>query len=66
MRLQLRVVAMMGVEPLQEALKNDVDVVLAGRCSDAVIYAAKPVAEGVDPGLAWHLGKIIECAGQVG
>ena len=60
-----RVVAMMGVEPLQEALKNDVDVVLAGRCSDAAIYAAKPVAEGVDPGLAWHLGKIIECAGQV-
>ncbi|MBT6276248.1 MAG: acyclic terpene utilization AtuA family protein, partial [Chromatiales bacterium] len=60
-----RVVAMMGVEPLQAALDLGVDVVLAGRCSDAAIYAAMPIAQGIDPGLAWHMGKIIECAGQV-
>ena len=60
-----RVVAMMGVEPLQAALAEGVDVVLAGRASDAAIYAALPIQRGVDPGLSWHLGKIIECAGQV-
>ncbi|MCP5156095.1 MAG: acyclic terpene utilization AtuA family protein [Ectothiorhodospiraceae bacterium] len=60
-----RVVAMMGVEPLQAALAGGAQVVVAGRCSDAAIYAAAPIARGYDPGLAWHLGKIIECAGQV-
>jgi hypothetical protein len=64
-RSRARVVAMMGVEPLHAALDAGVDVVLAGRCSDAAIYAALPIARGIDPGLAWHLGKIIECAGQV-
>jgi hypothetical protein len=60
-----RVVAMMGVEPLQAALAGGADVVIAGRASDAALYAALPLMRGHDPGLAWHLGKIIECAGQV-
>jgi hypothetical protein len=50
---------------LQAALDTGVDVVLAGRCSDAAIYASMPIAKGIDAGLAWHMGKIIECAGQV-
>jgi hypothetical protein len=60
-----RIVAMMGVEPLQQALRGGAQVVLAGRASDAALYAALPIMRGHDPGLAWHLGKIIECAGQV-
>jgi hypothetical protein len=60
-----RVVAMMGVEPYHEALKAGAQVILAGRSSDAAIYAAIPTMRGADPGLAWHLGKIIECAGAV-
>ncbi len=60
-----RVVAMMGVEPLQAALAGGAQVVLAGRASDAALYAALPIVRGHDAGLAWHLGKIIECAGQV-
>ena len=60
-----RVVAMMGVEPIQAALDAGAQVVIAGRASDAAIYAALPIARGCDPGLAWHLAKIIECAGQV-
>ena len=60
-----RIVGMMGVEPLQAALNEGVDLVLAGRASDAAIYAALPLQRGIDPGLCWHLGKIIECAGQV-
>ncbi|MGY8994506.1 MAG: acyclic terpene utilization AtuA family protein, partial [Rhodospirillales bacterium] len=37
-----RVVAMMGVEPYHEALKAGAQVILAGRSSDAAIYAAIP------------------------
>ena len=60
-----RVVAMMGPEPFQQALEDGADVVIAGRASDAAIYAAIPLMRGADPGLAWHLGKIIECGAQV-
>lgn len=60
-----RVVAMMGPEPIQEAVRGGADVVIAGRASDAALYAAIPLMRGADPGLAYHLAKIIECAGQV-
>ncbi len=60
-----RVVGMMGVEPFQRALEEGAQVVLAGRATDASIYSAIPLMRGFDPGLVWHLAKIIECAGQV-
>ncbi len=60
-----RVVGMMGVEPFQKALEDGAQVVIAGRATDASIYSAIPLMRGYDPGLVWHLAKIIECAGQV-
>ncbi|MBT6272518.1 MAG: acyclic terpene utilization AtuA family protein [Chromatiales bacterium] len=60
-----RVVGMMGVEPFQEALRAGAQVVIAGRATDASIYSAIPLMHGYDPGLVWHLSKIIECAGAV-
>ncbi|MBC7270669.1 MAG: acyclic terpene utilization AtuA family protein [Streptomyces sp.] len=54
-------VAMMGVEPLQEALRSGCDVVLAGRASDTALFAALPHMLGADPGLTWHMAKTIEC-----
>ena len=60
-----RVVAMMGPEPIQKALEDKPDVIILGRSSDAAIFAALPVMRGFDPGLSWHLGKIIECGAQV-
>jgi len=57
-----RVVAQMGIEPLQQALAAGAEVVLAGRCYDPAVFAALPVTRGFDPGLAIHLGKILECA----
>jgi hypothetical protein len=60
-----RIVAMMGTAPLQAALAAGADVVLAGRCSDSALYAAVPLARGFDAGLAWHLGKTIECGGAI-
>lgn len=56
-----RVVAMMGVEPLVEALDRGAQVVLAGRSSDDAVFAAVPIRAGFDRGLALHMGKCIEC-----
>jgi hypothetical protein len=55
------VVAMMGVEPIQIALADGADVVLAGRASDTALSAALPHMLGADPGLIWHAAKTIEC-----
>ena len=60
-----RCVGMMGVEPFQQALREGAQVVIAGRATDASIYSAIPLMHGYDPGLVWHLSKIIECAGAV-
>lgn len=56
-----RIVAMMGVEAFQHALEMGADVVLAGRASDAAIFAAYPIAKGIAPEVAWHAGKTAEC-----
>jgi hypothetical protein len=56
-----RIVGMMGVEPLQQAIGDGADFVLAGRCSDSALFAAIPVMRGFPPGLAWHAGKVSEC-----
>src|SRR6201987_5100718 len=56
-----RIVGMMGVEPLQQALSDGADFVLAGRCSDSALFAAIPLMLGFPPGLAWHAGKVSEC-----
>jgi hypothetical protein len=57
----VRVVGQMGAEPLLAALAAGAQVVLAGRCYDPVVFAAPALARGFDPGLAIHLGKILEC-----
>jgi hypothetical protein len=56
-----RFVAMMGIEPIQSALKSGAQVVIAGRSSDVAIYAALPVMEGIPKHVAFHAGKILEC-----
>jgi hypothetical protein len=55
------VVAMMGTEPIEAALTNGADVILAGRASDTALFAALPHLMGADPGLTWHAAKTIEC-----
>jgi hypothetical protein len=54
-------VALMGHEPYIKALEMGAQVVIAGRTTDTSIYAAIPIAQGFDPGLAWHAGKLLEC-----
>ncbi len=55
------IVGMMGVEPIQEALNADAQIVVAGRSSDTSIFAAMPLLEGHDPAVVWHMAKILEC-----
>jgi hypothetical protein len=55
------IVAMMGVEPIQEALKAGAQIVVAGRSSDTSIFSALPLMEGHKPAVVWHMAKILEC-----
>jgi hypothetical protein len=56
-----RIVAQMGIASIERALEEEPDVVLAGRASDVAVFAAPAIRAGGDPGLAVHLGKVIEC-----
>ncbi|MEV4347691.1 acyclic terpene utilization AtuA family protein [Actinoplanes sp. NPDC049596] len=58
------IVAMMGHEPIAEALAAGADVVLAGRATDTALAAAYPLMAGMPAGPTWHAAKIVECGGQ--
>lgn len=60
-----RIVAQMGVQPFIKALEEGADVIIAGRAYDAAVIAAYPIWKGIDPGLSYHMGKILECGGMV-
>ena len=60
----VRIVAQMGAEPILKVLQEhpDVDIVVAGRAYDPSPYAAYCMYRGIeDPGIYWHMGKIMEC-----
>jgi hypothetical protein len=59
------IVGQMGVEPVIAALEGGAEVVVAGRAFDAALTAALPIMRGIDPGLALHMGKIVECGSLV-
>jgi hypothetical protein len=52
----------MGAEPVIKALEKDCQIVLCGRCYDPIPFAAPALRKGYNPGLAIHMGKILECA----
>lgn len=55
------IVAQMGHEPIVEALKEEADIIICGRAYDPAPFAAVGIYHGFDFGLAYHLGKILEC-----
>lgn len=55
------IVALAGAEHIQAALETGADIVIAGRTTDTAIIAALPLANGCNPGGAWHGAKIGEC-----
>ena len=58
------IVALMGQQPMAEALDAGADVVLAGRSTDTAMVAAVALRAGLPAGPAWHAAKTVECGGQ--
>jgi len=56
-----RIVGQMGTEPFIRALEQGAEVIVAGRSCDTAVFAALPIQQGMNPGLAFHLAKILEC-----
>lgn len=55
------IVAQMGHEPILKALKEGGEIIVCGRAYDPSPFAAIGIYHGKDPGLSYHLGKILEC-----
>ncbi|KAL1968668.1 hypothetical protein VTN77DRAFT_1494 [Rasamsonia byssochlamydoides] len=59
-----RIVAQMGLEPYVQAMREhpDFDIIVGGRAYDPAPYAAFCVYHGfTNLGIAYHMGKIMEC-----
>lgn len=59
----VNIVAQMGAEPFLEVLTEhpDIDIIVAGRAYDPAPFAGLCMLRGIDPGVFWHMGKIVEC-----
>jgi hypothetical protein len=57
----IRIVAQMGHQPILDALNNGSDIIICGRAYDPSPFAAIGLHHHKDPGLSYHLGKILEC-----
>jgi len=55
------IVGQMGHEPVVKALEAGSDIIVCGRSYDPSPFAAVGLLHGKDPGLSYHLGKILEC-----
>ena len=55
------IVGQMGHEPIVEALAGGADLIICGRAYDPSPFAAIGIHHGMDLGLSYHLGKILEC-----
>lgn len=55
------IVAQMGHEPVIRAMETGADIVVCGRSYDPSIFAAAAIRAGGEPGLAYHMGKVLEC-----
>ena len=57
------IVALLGIEPYEEAFKNGADIIIGGRSTDTAVIAAYPIMLGCDPASSWHAAKTVECGG---
>ena len=63
--LATRIVAVSGVHPFIKLLDMGADVIIGGRCGDINFTAAPCIRAGFPEALAYHMGKMIECASLV-
>ena len=57
-----RIVGVAGVHPFIKALEMGADVIIGGRTSDACVFAAPAIYEGIPENMAYYTGKVLECA----
>ncbi|MGY3602660.1 MULTISPECIES: DUF4387 family protein [unclassified Bradyrhizobium] len=55
------IVGQMGVHPLIAALGGGAQFVIAGRSCDSALFAADMIRRGINAGLAYHVGQVLEC-----
>ena len=55
------IVGQMGIHPLMTALEDGAQYVIAGRSCDIALFASDMIRRGIDPGLAYHVGHVLEC-----
>jgi Acyclic terpene utilisation family protein AtuA len=58
-------VAVAGAHPFIRLLEMGADVIIGGRCGDICFTAAPAIRAGYPEALAYHMGKMIECASLV-
>jgi hypothetical protein len=51
----------MGIHPILTALEAGAKYIFAGRSCDVALFAADMVRQGIDAGLAYHVGHVLEC-----
>jgi hypothetical protein len=59
----VRVVGLVGAEPIAELLQSGVQGVVTGRSVDIALYMALPLARGIPYAVAAHAAKVVECGG---
>ncbi|WP_050044935.1 DUF4387 family protein [Bradyrhizobium sp. LTSP849] len=55
------IVGQMGVHPLITAIEAGAQYILAGRSCDVALFASDMIRRGIDAGLAYHVGHVLEC-----
>jgi hypothetical protein len=55
------IVGQMGIHPLITALEAGAQFIMAGRSCDVALFASDMIRRGIDAGLAYHVGHILEC-----
>jgi hypothetical protein len=55
------IVGQMGIHPLITALESGAQFIIAGRSCDVALFASDMIRRGIDPGLAYHVGHVLEC-----
>jgi hypothetical protein len=55
------IVGQMGIHPILAALESGAKYIFAGRACDVALFAADMVRHGIAPGLAYHVGHVLEC-----
>lgn len=62
-RAARRIVALIGPEPVQEALRAGADGVITGRALDIGLFMAVAMNTGIPRAVAGHAAKLLECGG---